>query len=317
MKRLKKMVFITQSNENSTKLFINRTWKVTDQYPHKFNCLMPIQTPLNAVGLCRVELMEFQSPYVVRHLMQNNNGSPNSNYVSLITSSTIVETPLNSDWLDEFEMMSFEDPDNVLAFWQAFNTILTNQIQLQKRSFNATDGTDTIKVIDINDFNTDLYEGSFVLKCTAGENEIVELGGQWLKLLGLYNKERVEFVKDQVVDVNLSYDVLSLINVHTNFARGVYSGNKNADGLVPSNILWTVPNVDYSGYTTLYQNMNSTGMIAFNLPVLEDIYIHFSDKYGDSVDLAFYTIVLTFDVTEKTPAPQPETIYRARQKMNI
>ena len=307
------MVFITQSNENSKKLFINRDWKVTENYPHKFNCLMPIQTPLNAVGLCRLELMEFQSPYVVRHLMKNNNGSYNSNFVLLDDGSDIAEYELNGDWLEKYEMMAFIDSAIILSLWEDFNLLLADVIELKKRIFN-TDGTPSTSSIFEDDFNSNLVGGPFFLECTATSGTVT-IGGHWLKLLGLYGRGDITLSAGEQLDVNISYDVLNLINVHTNFGRSVYSGDTKAGGLVPSNIFWTVPNVDFSGYTTLYQKMNSTGMTAFHLPVLEDIYIHFTDKYGDSVDLAFYTLLLTFDVTEKTPAPEPETIYRARQKM--
>ena len=58
------MVFVTLSNENSSKLLVNRDFKENDHYPHKYNCLMPLHLPHNAVGLSRLEFMEFQAPYI-------------------------------------------------------------------------------------------------------------------------------------------------------------------------------------------------------------------------------------------------------------
>ena len=75
------MVFVTLSNENSSKLLVNRNFKENEKYPHKYNCLMPLHLPHNAVGLSRLEFMEFQAPYIGHHLLTGPDGSQRTNQI--------------------------------------------------------------------------------------------------------------------------------------------------------------------------------------------------------------------------------------------
>ena len=58
-----------------------------------------------------------------------------------------------------------------------------------------------------------------------------------------------------------------------------------------------------------------SGMNVFDTPTLEYFHVNFTDKWGDGIDLPFYSIGFEFMVAEKTSIPQPETIFRARQKL--
>ena len=91
--------------------------------------------------------------------------------------------------------------------------------------------------------------------------------------------------------------------------------NQLSHGLAPTDISATIINQSFGGEATMYQNFAASGMNAYNIPTLENFYVHFSDKWGDGVDLWSYNIGFEFIVSERTPVPQPETIYRARQKV--
>ena len=319
------MVFVTLSNENSSKLLINRDFKENENYPHKYNCLMPLHTPLNAVGLCRLEFMEFQAPFIGHHLLQGPNGESRTNSITF-NDSVGTSIDLTTNWLYKYQMYTFTDSANKFTFWNDFNTVVVD--------IDDGEGTPTLvqmntlihlrviehygshNLVDISNdkvFEGDLTNGHFVLENTSGFDII--LSGPWLKLLGIYNGETVTIPFEDKITVYPTFDVLNVINVHTTFSRGVYADNRTTNGLVPTNIMATIVNQSYGGEASLFQNFNASGMIGFNIPTLENFYVHFTDKWGDDVDLWSYVIGFEFLVSERTPVPQPETIYRARQKI--
>ena len=69
------------------------------------------------------------------------------------------------------------------------------------------------------------------------------------------------------------------------------------------------------GLKTSYTNFSASGMNVFDTPTLEYFHISFTDKWGDAVDVPSYSIGFEFMVAERTPISQPETIFRARQKL--
>ena len=157
-------------------------------------------------------------------------------------------------------------------------------------------------------------KGLFVLQ-NKMKYQTITLTGPWLKIFGIYNGNSITIQPSSHIYVYPTFDILNVINVHTSFARGVYADSPKANGLIPTDIMTSMVNVVYGGEATLWTNYSASGMNAYNVPTLENFYIHFSDKWGDALDLWNYVIGFEFLVSERTPVPQPETIYRARQKV--
>ena len=106
--------------------------------------------------------------------------------------------------------------------------------------------------------------------------------------------------------------------MHTNFSRVVYAANQQSDDwqIVPTNIFWTVNIVSDTGKYTYYDNMSSSGKIPYTIPIMDEIEIYFTDKYGDIIeDIREFTCILAFDFSDKLPAKEPLTSKRARRTL--
>ena len=143
--------------------------------------------------------------------------------------------------------------------------------------------------------------------------------GPWLKLLGVsLDKGYVALNYNYPLLCSLQTGGYDFINMHTNFSRAVYAANQQSEDwqIVPTNIFWTINIMSYPGKYTYYDNMSSSGKIPYTIPIMDEIEIYFTDKYGDIIDdMDEFTCIFTFDFSDKLPASEPMTTKRARRTL--
>ena len=62
--------------------------------------------------------------------------------------------------------------------------------------------------------------------------------------------------------------------------------------------------------------MSFLGKIPFNMPILDEIEVYFTDKYGNIIDdIREFTCILTFDFSERLPTKEAMTTKRARRTL--
>ena len=159
----------------------------------------------------------------------------------------------------------------------------------------------------------------FYLRPLITNNKTYCMQGPWLKLLGVsLDKGYVALNYNYPLLCSLQTGGYDFINMHTNFSRAVYAANQQSEDwqIVPTNIFWTLNIVSEPGKYTYYDNMSSSGKIPFNTPIMEEIEIYFTDKYGDVIDdIDEFVCILTFDFSDKVPAKEPLTTKRARRTL--
>jgi hypothetical protein len=207
--------------------------------------------------------------------------------------------------------------------------LISNDIQNVTLSWSGT--AVVFKVNDVVNANLDEYDlmnmitnsslVRFYLTPQSTNTKNYVLQGPWLKLLGVS-------MADDYVAFNTRFPLLctlqtggyDFINMHTNFSRAVYAANQQSDDwqLVPTNIFWPLNIVSDPGKYTYYDNMSSSGKIPFNTPIMEEIEVYFTDKYGDVIDdIEEFCCILTFDFSDKVPAKEPLTSKRARRTLAL
>lgn len=209
------------------------------------------------------------------------------------------------------------------------SNITSNDIQNVTLSYNGA--AVVFKVNDVVNGSFDIYElvrmitnsnlVRFYLQPQSTNTKNYVLQGPWLKLLGVS-------MADDYVAFNTKFPLLctlqtggyDFINMHTNFSRAVYAANQQSDDwqLVPTNIFWPLNIVSDPGKYTYYDNMSSSGKIPYNTPIMEEIEVYFTDKYGDVIDdIEEFCCILTFDFSDKVPAKEPLTSKRARRTLAL
>jgi len=109
---------------------------------------------------------------------------------------------------------------------------------------------------------------------------------------------------DHKVAVTLKTEGYTFLNIHTNMGRAIMQNNSDETGLIPSNVFASMPIAAEPFNSTYYSNFGTGGRIPFHTPMLEEIYIYFTDEFGDLVGtLPNYTMVITFDFLEKGEQP--------------
>ena len=168
-----------------------------------------------------------------------------------------------------------------------------------------------------------LYNAShyvFNLAVPDTNNNVYVLKGPWLKALGIEADEGEYHVIDKTrgLKCTIQGEGYDYIHMHTNFSRVVFAANQQSEDwqIVPTNIFWTINVLADPGKYTMYSNQSSSGKIPFSMPIMDEIEVYFTDKYGDIIDdLREFTCTLTFDFSDKQPAKEPMTIKRARRTL--
>ena len=160
----------------------------------------------------------------------------------------------------------------------------------------------------------------FNLAVPDTNNNVYVLKGPWLKVLGIEADEGNYHVIDKTRQLKCTLQVggYDYIHMHTNFSRVVYAANQQSEDwqIVPTNIFWTINVPSEPGRYSMYTNQSSSGKIPFNMPIMDEIEIYFTDKYGDIIDdLREFSCTLTFDFSDKQLAKEPMTIKRARRTL--
>lgn len=158
------------------------------------------------------------------------------------------------------------------------------------------------------------------------------MAGKWLKIFGL--NPGLNDVNDgtkclvlttgtptaQLPTFTFQTGGYDLINIHTSFAKSVYSASNSLNNsyIVPTNILWSIQLVSEPASRTYFTNMNTAGKVSYFMPIMEDIEVYFSDDWGDLItDPIEFQLVLTFDFSLPDPFPEPDTIKRARTRLEL
>jgi hypothetical protein len=209
----------------------------------------------------------------------------------------------------------------------------TNKFQQVSLRYNSTQSKVEIRINDtlqtfveatvLSALTTMLSNSShymFNLGVPDTDTNAYTLRGPWLKLFGNELDEGTFHVINKNLNLRcvLQYTGYDFINMHTNFSRAVYAANQQSDDwqIVPTNIFWTINVVSDPGKYTYYENMSSSGKIPYNTPIMDEIEVYFTDKYGDIIDdIHEFTCVFTFDFSDKKPASEPLTSKRARRTL--
>ena len=144
------------------------------------------------------------------------------------------------------------------------------------------------------------------------------LSGPWLKIFGIYpgDGESIQITDQNWTTCELQTQGYNYINVHTNFGRSVYSQNSSDRGLIPTNILWSLPVHVHPTEVMYFTNYSNAGKIPFQQPIFEEVYMHFTDQWGDTVfDLNNYVIVIAIDYVSKQTVTTRPSMLLSRQQM--
>jgi hypothetical protein len=181
-----------------------------------------------------------------------------------------------------------------------------NRIKLSVLS-NDTDSAETI-VEKLGQYLARMNPITFAISCTSTSTSYYKLKGPWLLCLGLkpYVEYEIRYLKP--LEVVLQTEGVQFVNLNCGLGRNVMSTQTSDMRLTGSDILWTIPLPSAPGTRTYYTNFSTGGKIVISSPVVETLEIYFTDKYNFPV-LGFsdWTVVLTFDYTEKESRFQPVT----------
>ncbi len=162
---------------------------------------------------------------------------------------------------------------------------------------------------------TSLLEAAKEFKVTFTAKKDIQISGPILKFFGWYDESGVTIdtaSEKTAVIQNKGYDFL---NIHTNLGRSVMTGDKSDSQIKRGNILWTLPVSSLPSETLLFTNYNNGGKLPYQDEMVEEIYVYFTDIWGDRVPVSKFSMVLLFDAHEIETATPGPTIKRARTQM--
>lgn len=143
----------------------------------------------------------------------------------------------------------------------------------------------------------------------------IKITGPILKFFGWYDESGVEIAANTAKIAVLQNKGYDFLNIHTNLGRSVMNGDKNDNQIKRGNILWTLPMTSLPSETLLFTNYNNGGKLPYQDEMVEEIYIYFTDIWGDRVPVSKFSMVLLFDAHEIETATPGPTIKRARTQM--
>ena len=200
--------------------------------------------------------------------------------------------------------------------YQQVTLTYSSGVQLKINGVVQTSSSDTI-LTTLSAMLTNASHVVFNLAVPDTDSNKYTLKGPWLKLFGIEADEGNYHVISRTHELKCTLQTsgYDFVNMHTNFSRVVYAANQQSDDwqIVPTNIFWTVNIVSDCGKYTYYDNMSSSGKIPYTIPIMDEIEIYFTDKYGDIIeDIREFTCILAFDFSDKLPAKEPPRYLRLK-----
>ena len=331
------MVFVQNSSEHTKKVVLNSDLRSTgSQKSHaKYNLITPVVTPPEQVSLASVESCMIKAPSLF------------SDHIILNTKNTFIIENVDKYRTDIAPVLSIFNNsdmtinDNIVTFFELFVLAVNNQgfmITIEgdisilnnaymKDQYSIGINADGNLVYLYNtttrtheQFRAEILEKfklmesiKFTIHNTSATPLIMD--GPWLKIINLYNggTEPITVDNNSTKECELQNEGYPYINIHTNFGRSVMTGSGDNNGIVPTDMLWSVPIMVPPRNVTFYTNNSTSGKIVYHFPVLDEILVYFTDQWNEVIyDIPNYVLVITFDFSEKEIFSKPMTLSDAR-----
>ena len=338
------MVFVVGSSDQTQKVILNSRTRTSGLINNPiFTLFQPITTPYDSIGLvnlegCIVNAPSLYSPGVLTNPRNwfYNTATPDVNaYPNLyLMFELFKKINLNNPEMVGmfFTNLAYNIPGcyftlpyyvNVNGIFNTFYYDATQQAYHVGHTFAAATANPQLTALQLagilSDYLRNLNTYSFsITSRVAGVR--YGFAGEWVKLFGqtpLYKDQGQSYYCDTETSwvVTLNTTGYRYLNLHTNFARAVYTSND--EGVIaPTDVLWCIPIRSDPGETTYYDNVNTAGKIPYNTNIIETIEVYFTDEWGDWVtDMEEFTITITFDFSPKQQLTQAPTIKQARRNL--
>lgn len=339
------MVFVVGSSDQTTKVILNsRTRTSGESNNPKFTLFQPIITPYDSIGLVNLEGCIVSAPSLFSSgVLDNprnwffNNAQPFVNNFANVSFVLNLFKTLNMNSPDMtalflinfvnvlsdcyFELPLYMTPTgicSILYYDAAAQRYYTGMTIANAQQNPALTGVQILPYI--SEYVKNFHTCTFTIRSKQA-GDIFCFSGEWTKVLGLTPKYRdndadfYAIANDRPLRCTLNTTGYRYLNLHTNFARAVYTSNDDYV-ISPSDVLWCVPIRSDPGETTYYDNVNTAGKIPYNTNIIESIEVYFTDEWGDWVtDIEEFTASITFDFSPKQEMSNPPTIKQARRNL--
>jgi len=165
--------------------------------------------------------------------------------------------------------------------------------------------TETTDITDA-DGNTTTYTVNSYTPDDDNGNVIV-LSGKLLKIFNWYSptsSTTVTLNNGETKTAVMKAEGYNVLNMHSNFTRAHYNTVSGSESMKRSDVLYSFPVTGTVG-SDVFAEPNHTGL-PFQDDLIEEIYIYFTDTFGDRVTVDFYQLVLAMTTEEQTQIEEPK-----------
>lgn len=167
------------------------------------------------------------------------------------------------------------------------------------------------------DWNEAIWGGSTYLSATIDDvteytedtnfENVIVLSGKLLKIFNWYNptsSTTVTLNNGETKTAVMKAEGYNVLNMHSNFTRAHYNTVSGSESMKRSDVLYSFPVTGTVG-SDVFAEPNHTGL-PFQDDLIEEIYIYFTDTFGDRVTVDFYQLVLAMTTEEQTQIEEPK-----------